>query len=259
MPIYTKFPKEACSMVEQKYQTNLVKPAKLKYEHKTGESVRKVDLYFDKENNEQIWFTAPKVDGLYFKKAEELLNDANHKRNDVKKSKGLVNPKDPQQGNAFINENAVFEFFSIASAGIILLFSSVEANINNAIETCKDVNYFEKKDKTIFKIWKLIVRFRQTSTLTKEEILFLDINTKLKKVLPKLYNFESPANENFWQKFSELKKIRDSLIHITSTKSYGASNYKNSVYAELMDLDFDELLNAIRNLIYYIDNNVHKT
>jgi len=246
-------------MIEQKYQTHLTKPVKLKHVHKTGEPVRKVDFYIDKKNNERICFVAPKVDGLYLKRAKELFKEADKKRNEVIKSKGPVNPKDPQQGNAFINENVIFDFFSITSAGIILLFSSVEANVNNAIESCKDINYFEKKDKTIFKIWKLIVRYRQSRALTKEEILFLDINTKLKKVLPKLYNFGSPAKENYWQQFSELKKIRDSLIHITSTKSYGASNNKNSVYAELIDLDFNELLNAIKKLINYIDNNVYKT
>ncbi len=245
-------------MIKQRYQANLIFPAKGKYNHPVGEPVTAVDIYNDKKTSEKIWFIAPKVDGLYYIRAEQLFKEAKQKRKEVFASKGNVNRKDPQQGKAFINEKAVFEFFSISTAGIILLFSAIETGINEAIEMCKNYDYVDIKDKTIFKLGKFIIRYRQNTKLSKEQILFLDIKTKLKKVLPSLYNFESPSNQKFWQTFIELKRIRDSLTHVLKSKSYGAKKLQNSIFAELLDLNFDKLLNDTESLIIFIDEKSNK-
>jgi len=236
-------------------ELQLSKP--LKYNHPKGTPVTVVDKYINK-TGEDVWFVAPKIDGVYYGRAVKFFEHAIELRENVFKSKGAVNPKDQEQGNAFIDKNAVFEFFTEACSGIILLFASVESLVNSLIENSQNHNYNKVIKKKIFSLGKCSFEYKKNQILSLEQILFLNIEEKIKNVLPVLYKFESPASQNYWQDFKILKLLRDGFIHCTRNQSYGANRGVNSLHSQLFDIDFEKMINSIGDLLTYLKNNSQK-
>jgi len=238
-------------------ELNLSKP--LKYDHPKGTPVTVVDQYINKSTGEKVWFVAPKIDAVYYDKAVKFFENAIELKDKVLKSLGPVNPKDQDQGNAFINKEAVFEFFTESCSGIILLFAAVESLVNNLIENASTYNYCKKKKTKIFSVGKYFIERKKNEVLSLEQLLFLSIEEKLKNVLPCLYKFESPANKKFWQDFKTLKLLRDGFIHCTRDHAYGANKGVNSIYSKMFDIDFEKLINNTGDLLIYLKNNTQKT
>ncbi len=238
-------------------ELKLSKP--LKYDHPKGTPVTVVDQYINKGTGEKIWFVAPKIDGVYYGKAVKFFENAIELKSKVLKSLGPVNPKDQNQGNAFIDEKTVFEFFTESCSGIVLLFATIESLVNNLIENAPAYNYYKKIKVNSFSVGKYFIGRRKNKVLSSEQLLFLGIDEKLKKVLPCLYKFESPAGKSFWQDFKTLKLLRDGFIHSTRDHAYGANKGVNSTYSQLFDIDFEKLINNIGDLLIYLKNNTQKT
>ena len=237
-------------------ELKLSKP--LKYDHPKGTPVTVVDQYINEITGEKVWFTAPKVAGVYYNKTVSFFERAIELRDRVLKNLRPVNPRDAEQGNAFIDEKNVFEFFTEACSGIILLFASVESMVNNFIENAPEHNYTKNVKNKIFSTGKYFIERKKNQVLSLEQLLFLNIEEKLKNVLPCLYGFESPANQKFWQDFKTLKLLRDGFIHCTRNQAYGANRGENSLYSKLFDLDFEKLINHIGDLLTYFKNNTQK-
>ena len=237
-------------------ELKLSKP--LKYDHPKGTPVTFVDQYINQDTGEKIWFAAPKIDGLYYGKSVKIFEDAIKLRNTIFKNLGPVNSKDSDQGNAFLNKEVIFEFFTETCSGIILLFAATESLVNNLIENAPEYNYCKKIKVNIFSIGKYIIVYKKNERLSLEQLLFLNIEEKLKKVLPCLYKFESPASKKFWQDFKNLKLLRDGFIHSTRKQAYGADRGVNSLYSQLFDIDFEKLVNNIGNLLMYLKDNTKK-
>jgi len=180
-------------------------------------------------------------------------------KNKVFNGKGPINSKDPSQGNAFINKEDVFEFFTEACSGIMLLFAATESLANSLIENAPEYNYYNKKKVNIFSVGNYFVSRKNNAVLSLEQLLFLSIEEKLKKVLPCLYKFESPASKIFWQDFKTLKLLRDGFIHCTRNQAYGANRGVNSLYSQLFDINFEKFAYKIGDLLIYLQNNSQKT
>lgn len=236
-------------------QTTLTKAAKLKYEHSVGTLVTLIDRYIDKVSGKKTWFIPPKVDGLYLEKAKELINEANKKRGIVLASRGSVNPKDPVQGDAFVDKENLLDFFSLATESVILLYSAVEFLANYSIEKATNLYYNKRKYSPIFKLGVIRFEFKKIVTLSQRDILFLRTEEKLKSVLPQHYSCKSPSQKDFWESFMVLKRFRDDVIHATRNKTYGANQAQNSVFAELLAIDLNKLLTDTEQLLGYIDQN----
>lgn len=230
----------------------------LKYDHPKGTPVTVVDQYINKSAKEKTWFVAPKIDGVYYGRTVNFFENAIELRNKVINNRKLANPTDPEQGYAFIDQKAVFEFFTEACSGVILLFAATESLANNLIENAPRHNYSKNKKVDIFSIGKYVIGQKKEQLLSSEQLLFLGIEEKLKNVLPCLYNFESPANKDFWQDFRKLKQLRDGFIHCTRNHSYGADRGVNSLYAQLFDVDYEKLINNIGDLLTYLKDNSQK-
>jgi len=190
----------------------------------------------------------------------KFFDNAIKLRNKVLNSKGPVNSKNPDQGNAFINEGTVFEFFTESCSGIILLFAATESLVNNLIENAPVYNYCKKIKVNIFSVEKYFIGRKKNEVLSLEQLLSprIGIEEKLKNVLPCLYKFESPTNKNFWQDFKTLKLLRDGFVHCTRDQVYGADRGVNSLYSKLFDIDFEKLINNIGDLLMYLNNNTQK-
>lgn len=246
-------------MLERKVSTILDKRTRLKYNHLPGTSVTMVDFYFNKAGD-QIGFTAPNVSGLYFQQAKKLLHEASKKKVDVINSEGLCNPTDPEQGHAFLDEKLILDFFSLASAGIILLFNAIEAEVNSAIENYRGKNLYKRKENlTLIRILSFSLKLMVERKIPKDKILFLGIEEKLKKVFCVLYDSEPIQQKDFWQSFMRLKYFRDNLTHPKKYGTYGVGMGKNSVFAEFIDCDFARLVKDTEEIIsflysYKIDN-----
>lgn len=227
----------------------------LKYSYPKGTPVTVVDKYVNTKTGEQTWFKAPKVEGVYYNRSKEFFSKAIELKNKLSRERGPVNPKDPEQGNAYTNENTVFDFFTESCSGLILLFGAVEALTNRLIEQASTLNYEEEKEVKKITFSKLIIRWKKMIGLSLEELSFLSIEKKLKYVLPCLYKIESPASKGFWEDFKMLKRLRNGIIHPTRSNAYGAHENRNSVYAELFEVDFEKLINNIEKLMKYLDDN----
>jgi len=238
-------------------ELKLSKP--LKYDHPKGTPVTVVDQYINESTGEKIWFTAPKIDGVYYGKAVKFFENTVKLKNKVFNGKGPINSKDPSQGNAFINKEDVFEFFTEACSGIMLLFAATESLANSLIENAPEYNYYNKKKVNIFSVGNYFVSRKNNAVLSLEQLLFLSIEEKLKKVLPCLYKFESPASKIFWQDFKTLKLLRDGFIHCTRNQAYGANRGVNSLYSQLFDINFEKFAYKIGDLLIYLQNNSQKT
>jgi hypothetical protein len=237
-------------------EIKLAKPTK--YAHPKGTPITVVDQYTSKSTGEKVFFIAPKIDGVYYGKSVKFFESAINLRENVFHSKGPVNPKDLDQGNAFIDKTAVFEFFTEACSGTILLFAAVESLVNDLIESAHEYNYSKIKKDKILSIGKYFIGYKKSRILSLEQLLFLNIEEKIKNVLPCLYKFEFLSNNNFWQDFKNLKSLRDGFIHCTHNHAYGASRGVNSLYSQLFDVDFEKLVNSIGNLLTYLKNNAQK-
>lgn len=238
-------------------EITLSKP--LKYDHPKGTPVTVVDQYINKNTGEKIWFVAPKVDGVYFGKAVKFFENAIELKSKVFSSKGPVNPKDSDQGNAFIDQEAVFELFTEASSGVILLFAATESLVNKLIERAPKHNYSKNVKVNMFSVGKYVIGRKKNRVLSLDELLFLSIEEKLKNVLPYLYGFESPADKTFWQDFKTLKSLRDGIIHSTRNHAYGADRGVNSLYSQLFDIDYEKLINNVGDLLTYLNNSSQRT
>ncbi len=230
----------------------------LKYNHPKGTPVTVVDQYISRKTKETTWFVAPKIDGLYFGRSASFFDNAIKLRNKVIKDRKPVNPTDPEQGNAFIDQKAVFEFFTEACSGVILLFAATESLVNNLIENAPKHNYGKDKKNNLFSIGKYAIKRKRSEVLNLEQLLFLGIEEKIKNVLPILYGFESPGNKTFWKYFKTLKQLRDGFIHCTRNHAYGADRGVNSLYAQLFDVDYEKLINNIGDLLTYLKDNSQK-
>lgn len=224
----------------------------LKYDHPKGTPVTVVDQYMNGNTGEKTWFVAPKIDGVYFGKAVTFFDSAIELRKKVLSNRKLMNPTDPDQGNGFINQEDVFNFFTEACSGIILLFAATESLANNLIENAPKHNYNKSRKIKMFSIGRYVVERKKSQILSLEQLLFLSIEEKLKNVLPCLYGIESPVNKNFWKDFKTLKQLRDGFIHCTRNHSYGADKGVNSLYAQLFDIDYEKLVNNIGELLTYL-------
>ena len=90
-------------------------------------------------------------------------------------------------------------------------------------------------------------------------MFFSGIEDKLKNILPICYSIDPPTQKAFWTSFCLLKKLRDGIMHPTRSKTYGADKEKNSVLAELFEIDFTKLVADMESFLQYLEENCKET
>jgi hypothetical protein len=86
-------------------------------------------------------------------------------------------------------------------AAYIFAYSAVEAFSNSIIP--EDYVYVDKSEK------------RHTATYNKAQIeKYVKLKDKYTKIIPGIYNISSPADERFWNTFTELESSRNEIIHV---------------------------------------------
>ena len=87
-------------------------------------------------------------------------------------------------------------------AEVIFSFTAIEAFANESIQAAFTYS------------WKNSKEVKQLARADIER--FVQLDEKLKRVLPEAHNLKSPAGTTAWQGFKELKAVRDRVVHMKS-------------------------------------------
>ncbi|MEO8515508.1 MAG: hypothetical protein ABI426_02125 [Flavobacterium sp.] len=136
--------------------------------------------------------------------------------------------------------NEIYHYYGNASGCIIFLFTSLESFINNILPDNKSYT---------------LVTDRNTSFYNKKQIQrHISFDDKLKKVLPELLNganfFINPTI--LTQHITNLKKLRDELIH---TKSDISFENQEDLIKRLLQFKYDETFKAVAKFMNFYKPN----
>lgn len=106
------------------------------------------------------------------------------------------------QGTWPEDHRPLFDFFELFIAEVIFSFTAIEAFASESIPA----NFIYS--------WKNSKEVKQLSRADIER--FVQLDEKLKRVLPEAHNVKSPGGTKAWQGFKELKAVRDRVVHMKS-------------------------------------------
>ena len=149
--------------------------------------------------SKRVWsFGLPSAPALYL----NLAKQARDRRRAIDLSASFIEHPNPQ-GIWPEDHTSVFDFFQEFSAEVLFSFSAIEAFANEVIP--KGYIYESTNSK------------KEKINLIKAEIeRQVPLDEKLKRVIPLAFSIKSPIGTKSWQKYTDLKKIRDRLVHLKS-------------------------------------------
>jgi len=129
-----------------------------------------------------------------------------------------------------------FDYIEKMYTSIIFSYKSVESFCNASIP--EDYEYQTKNQRGVTEIYK------------KHEIeRWIKTSDKVTKILPKIYECESPSKMKFWSNFKELENIRNKVVHSKSKTT-------EDTFVELITKDWEScVFSSMRVLEYYFANN----
>lgn len=143
-----------------------------------------------------VSFALPSAPALYL----SLAHDARSKRMAIDLCDVFVDHPQPQ-GTWPENHRPLFDWLQLGAAEIIFSFTALEAFANESIPASFEYTWTTSK--------------KQIKILKGSEIeRSVQLDEKLKHVLPKAHNIKSPSGTTAWQQFKELKHVRDRLVHL---------------------------------------------
>jgi hypothetical protein len=168
-------------------------------------------------NNKSYFFPEPNPVHLFFSNATEHFEIANQLKNDLWKLKSNEYHKLFNSFNAFFNE---------ITTGIIMLYTSVEAFINQHIPE----NYTFIID---------------NKPQTKNDIEWMDIKEKIKDYLPIIFGIKFQiTNEKDYQNILKVRQIRNDLIHLKTQLTINKTFYEK-LFSELIETKTGDLVDSV--------------
>jgi hypothetical protein len=139
-----------------------------------------------------------------------------------------------------LDENRLYNILHLSASCLVSLIAAVEAFVNQ--ELPQNYETFEKgKDGKIKKLKKTDI---EAGKRLEEKI----------KLLSNVLNKKNYKQEQFWRKFKEIKRLRDSLVHI-KTKGSNLVNRNDKLFKEIFDFDLSEARQTTVSLLnYFIPN-----
>lgn len=161
-------------------------------------------------------FGLPSAPALYL----SLARNAHARRVAIDVDACFVNHPKPQ-GTWPEDHRVLFDFFELFIAEVIFSFTAIEAFANESIPA----NFIYS--------WKNAKEVKQLSRADVERSVQLD--EKLKRVLPMAHNIKSPAGTRAWQGFKELKTIRDRVIHMKSVDRRASGPEQQTLWGLMLE------------------------
>jgi hypothetical protein len=200
-------------------QEETLRLSKEYYDYKKDKRIKKPHLFLTKENykkhfvwdsdqwilhiqNIQIILAQPNDISLYISLFEKNLNDAKKIYNEEYSKRGKY------PFNQLLKENEtkkIYDYFENIITAVIFSYTAIEAFVNICI--IDEYEYTEiKDDKPI--------------THSKEAILKnFPLRKKLKSMLTQILQTPDPTKESWWERFINLEKTRNEIIHTKQSKS----------------------------------------
>lgn len=223
--------------VELKYDLSLEMgdlrmPRPIYYKEKESGSVVTLNrLELNKIGSQYFNFTPPNNVALLLNVSKKELEISKELYNGFI-SKSFSPKKEPS-----VNENdlsKVYDYLEHIQTSIIFAYSAVESFANTAIPY--DFEFRKTNTKGVLEVWNKgnIESHFKTSE-------------KLKALLPKILNIEEPTRSSFWNKFTELEKLRNDIIH----PKQSSENRINGSKKFLIDNIFSIIYSAYELIEYF--------
>ena len=135
----------------------------------------------------------------------------------------------------------LFDFFEFMMSQIIFAYSAIQAFANVSIP-----REFIYRDKRSYK--KCVEEYDKEQL---ERNVSLDV--KLDKVLPEIFNVNTPSGTKVWENYQHLKKLRDRLVHLKSNDMTASGPEIKTIWGDLIRNQQVEFSMQVHELIgYYI-------
>lgn len=146
------------------------------------------------------------------------------------------------------NEKDHFDFFENCIVGITFCLTALECFANLTIPDNYIYHYEERVPFLGLKFFKI----KKKKSLDRDDRR-LDLNTKLGIILPEIFGVETPKGKFLWEKYVNLKKLRDKIIHfkkanLTRTEQ---EEFNKSLYSQFLMGDFADAYDKMFELIEY--------
>lgn len=169
--------------------------------HKLGTPIYLTSLTQHEDYN-TVGFITPSAIAMAFNIAVESSKKAIQLRETLA-LKDVITPHGKGKTIAHENLAHLYNYFEYCMSSIIFSFQSIESFSN--CEIVSPLNLTIKKKQAILSAYDIQ---RNLST-----------DDKIDKVLPIIFQVKTPKGTKIWDDFIELKNIRDSTIHLKSTKN----------------------------------------
>jgi hypothetical protein len=170
-------------------------------------------------------FGLPSAPALYL----SLARDAHDRRSSIDVNACFIDHAKPQ-GTWPEDHRLLFDFFELFIAEVIFSFTAIEAFVNESIPPSFTYS------------WKNSKEVKQLGRADIERLVQLD--EKLKRVLPEAHNLNNPAGTKAWQGFKDLKTIRDRVVHMKSIDRRASGPEHQTLWALMLEKkqqDFAEI------------------
>jgi len=189
----------------------------------------------------------------FLKKFKEPLIDVTARMDQIESTQGKNLIKTKKHHFAKIsmlnaNEKEHFDFFENCIVGITFCFTALECFANLTIPDDYTYEYEEYVPFLGLKFFKI----KKKKSLHRDDRR-LDLNTKLGIILPRIFGVETPKGKNLWEKYINLKKLRDKIIHfkkanLPKTKQ---EEFNKSLYSQFLMGEFIDAYDKTFELIQY--------
>lgn len=140
----------------------------------------------------------------------------------------VVTPHGSGKGVATENSPHLFDYFECCMVAVAFSFQALEVFCNDIIaRNVKGTYTLQRKNEMI----EVSVDDLQRMPSTEE---------KLATILPDILNIDSPKSETVWHHFKELKRIRDTTIHLKSHDAYKKDIDEESLFHEFFRTEADK-------------------
>ncbi len=183
----------------------------------------------EKLSQRHLSFGLPSAPALYL----SLARAAHAKRVAIDVDACFIEHPSPQ-GTYPENHRLLFDFFETVMAEVIFSFTAIEAFANESIPP------------SFVYSWKNAKEVKQLARPDIERLVQLD--EKLKRVLPEAYGIKSPAGTKIWQEFKTLKAVRDRLVHMKSVDRRASGPEHQTIWGVMLahrPMDFPSVAHRV--------------
>ena len=139
-----------------------------------------------------------------------------------------VTPHGPGKGVATENSPHLFDYFECCMVAVAFSFQALEVFCNDIIA------------RNVKGTYKLQRRNGMADFSVDDLQRYPSTEEKLATILPDILNIDSPKSETVWQHFKELKRIRDTTIHLKSHDAYKQDIDEESLFYEFFRTEADK-------------------